>query len=61
MNWFNRISIKYKLLIIPLVGVLGFVAYLMFNLSVNTDTRANLETVRDRYYPIYWNRQTVPL
>lgn len=52
MNWFNRISIKYKLLIIPLVGVLGFVAYLMFNLSVNTDTRANLETVRDRYYPI---------
>lgn len=52
MNWFNRISIKYKLLIIPLVGLVGFVTYLMFNLSVNTDTRNNLEKVRDRYYPI---------
>ena len=52
MNWFNRISIKYKLLLIPLVGVLGFGANLVFNFSVNTETRVSLESVRDQYYPI---------
>ena len=52
MNWFNRISIKYKLLLIPLVGVLGFGTNLVFNFSVNTETSESLESVRDRYYPI---------
>ncbi|MGB1059709.1 MAG: hypothetical protein ACPGZU_06240, partial [Ketobacter sp.] len=52
MNWLNRISIKYKLLLIPLVGVLGFGANLVFNVSVNTETSESLESVRDRYYPI---------
>lgn len=52
MSWFNRISIRYKLLLIPLVGVLGFAISLAFNYSVNTDTSQRLESVRDRYYPI---------
>ncbi|RLT97379.1 MAG: methyl-accepting chemotaxis protein [Ketobacter sp.] len=52
MNWFNRISIKYKLLFIPLVGVLGFGANLAYNFSVNTETSVSLESVRDQYYPI---------
>lgn len=52
MNWFNRISIKYKLLLIPLVGVLGFGTNLVFNFSVNTETSQSLESVRDQYYPI---------
>lgn len=52
MNWFNRISIKYKLLLIPLVGVLGFATNLMYNFSVNTESRHQLESVRDVYYPI---------
>lgn len=52
MNWFNRISIKYKLLLIPLVGVLGFGTNLVFNYTVNTETSHSLESVRDQYYPI---------
>ncbi|MAR92798.1 MAG: chemotaxis protein [Pseudomonadales bacterium] len=55
MSWFNRISIKYKLFMIPLVGVLGFGANLIFNFSVNSETSQNLESVRDRYYPILEN------
>lgn len=52
MNWFNRISIKFKLMLIPLVGVLGFATNLIYNFSVNTETRHKLESVRDLYYPI---------
>ena len=52
MNWFNRISIKFKLLLIPLVGVLGFATNLAYTFSVNTETRHKLESVRDTYYPI---------
>ena len=52
MNWFSRISIKLKLMLIPLVGVLGFATVLSYNFSVNTDTRHKLESVRDLYYPI---------
>ncbi|HVL02154.1 MAG TPA: methyl-accepting chemotaxis protein, partial [Dongiaceae bacterium] len=52
MNWFNRISIKFKLLLIPLVGVLGFATNLAYNFTVNTDTRHKQESVRDVYYPI---------
>lgn len=52
MNWFSRISIKLKLMLIPLVGVLGFAANLSYNFSVNTETRQKLESVRDLYYPI---------
>lgn len=59
MNWFNRISIKYKLFIIPVVGVLGFAAYLAFNLVVNTSIDNRLETVRDRYYPILEDANSV--
>lgn len=52
MNWFSRISIKFKLMLIPLVGVLGFATNLSYNFSVNTETRQKLESVRDVYYPI---------
>jgi len=59
MNWFNRISIKFKLLLIPLVGVLGFATNLAYNFSVNTETRHKLESVRDTYYPILERANTV--
>jgi len=52
MNWFSRISIKYKMLLIPLVGVLGFSGNLLYNFSVNSETSHKLEAVRDVYYPI---------
>lgn len=52
MNWFNRVSIKFKLMLIPLVGVIGFATNLAYNFSVNNGTRQQLESVRDTYYPI---------
>ncbi len=52
MNWFTRLSIKFKLMLIPLVGILGFAANLAYNFSVNSGSSIKLESVRDFYYPI---------
>ncbi|RLP56005.1 MAG: methyl-accepting chemotaxis protein [Ketobacter sp.] len=59
MSWFNRISIRNKLMFIPLVGILGFAISLAFNYSVNSDTSSRLESVRDQYYPILELANTV--
>lgn len=52
MNWLSGISIKYKILFIPLVGVLGFAIYIAFNYNSNSENAARLETIRDVYFPI---------
>lgn len=52
MSFFSRIPIKYKILIIPVVGVVGFCIYFAFNLSVTTESNSRLERVQNTYYPI---------
>lgn len=52
MAFFSGVPIKYKILIIPTVGVLGFCLYFAFNLSVTAQSKTRLELVQDRYYPI---------
>ena len=52
MGWFNDLSIKYKISLIPLVSVLGFALNLAYNYSVNTDSSVRLGQVQTVYYPI---------
>ncbi len=52
MDWFNNISIKYKILLIPLVSILGFALNLAYNFSSNADSSVRLENVQKVYYPM---------
>ncbi len=52
MSFFSRIPIKYKILIIPVVGVIGFCLYFAFNYSVTVQSKSRLEQVQNTYYPI---------
>jgi len=52
MSWLSRISIKFKILIIPLVGILGFAVNLVYNGGVNSSNADHLVTVRDVLFPV---------
>ena len=52
MDWFNNISIKYKISLIPLVSILGFALNLAYNYSSNADSSVRLENVQQVYYPM---------
>ncbi len=52
MDWFNNISIKYKISLIPLVSILGFALNLAYNYSSNADSSVRLGNVQQVYYPM---------
>jgi len=52
MRWLGNLSIRYKILTIALVGVVGFVGYLAFNFSINTHNKERLAQIRDVYFPV---------
>jgi len=52
MEWFSRISIRYKILLIPFCACLSFIAYLTYNYIANADTSARLVQLRDVQFPI---------
>lgn len=52
MNWLNKLSIKYKILLIPAVGILGFAINLMINNNVNSDNAERLAQIKDVYFPV---------
>ncbi|MBL4866172.1 MAG: methyl-accepting chemotaxis protein [Pseudomonadales bacterium] len=52
MTWLSNISIKYKILIIPFVGIVGFATYLGFNYNSNAQNAERLTSIRDIYFPI---------
>lgn len=52
MVWFNNISIKYKILLIPLVSVIGFALNLAYNYAANADSSTRLTHVQQVYYPL---------
>ncbi|HET8706160.1 MAG TPA: methyl-accepting chemotaxis protein, partial [Pseudomonadales bacterium] len=52
MSWLSRISIKFKILIIPLVGILGFAVNLAYNGGVNSSNAQHLVSVRDVLFPV---------
>ena len=52
MEWFSRISIRYKILLIPFCACLSFIAYLAYNYIANADTSARLVQLRDVQFPV---------
>ncbi len=52
MSLFKHLSVKWKIYLIALVSVLGFGAYLAFNMWVNIGNAKLLSHVRDASFPI---------
>ncbi|MCG8314610.1 MAG: methyl-accepting chemotaxis protein [Pseudomonadales bacterium] len=52
MDFFSSFSIRTKILIIPIVGVLGFCIYFAYNFNVTSESKARLDKVQNIYYPI---------
>lgn len=52
MAWLSNLSIKYKFLLIPLVSVIGFLAYLLFNVSAINNNSERLTKLREVNYPV---------
>lgn len=51
MSFLSNISVRYKMLLVVLVSILGFFSYLLFNIVVANETRDRLVMVEDVYYP----------
>ncbi len=51
MNRFNSISIRFKILIIVLIAMLGFSGLLFFNYLVTNENTSRLQNVKDIYFP----------
>lgn len=52
MNWLSKISIKYKILLIPAVGITGFVLYLLFTINSGTQNVNRLNLIQNVYFPV---------
>ena len=52
MNPLSRVSIKAKILVIPAIAVLGFIASLAVNSSINSDNSERLAKIQDLYFPV---------
>ncbi len=51
MNWLRSLTIRFKILIIALVAVVGFAANLAYNYGVTGSNTERLGQVRDVYFP----------
>lgn len=52
MRWLKQLSIKYKILIIPMVGVIGFAVNLSINHNLNSQNAVRLTQIKDVYFPV---------
>jgi methyl-accepting chemotaxis protein len=52
MAWLTNLSIKYKFLLIPLITVLGLLAYLLFNVSATSKNSERLTQIRENHHPV---------
>jgi len=52
MQWFNNLSIKYKIISIAVLGIIGFSIYLSSNLVVSSKNADRLSNIRDIYFPV---------
>ncbi|CBL45164.1 Methyl-accepting chemotaxis protein [gamma proteobacterium HdN1] len=55
MSWLSQLSIRLKILIIPVVGIAGFVAVLAYNYAVSSASSERLNEVKAVYFPILEN------
>jgi len=52
MNWLINLSIKYKISLLSMLGIIGFLTYFVFNYSVTTANAERLVAIESVYYPI---------
>lgn len=52
MNFMLRLSIRYKIMAIALVGIAGFAGYLLYSLKAQSETRAELDNIEHVIFPI---------
>ena len=52
MRWISNLSVKYKILSIAALGIIGFVIYLSSNMFVASTNAQRLAHIRDIYFPI---------
>lgn len=50
MQWFANLSIRFKILSIVAVGIIGLSAYLVLNAVVNQQNRERLTRAQDVYF-----------
>jgi methyl-accepting chemotaxis protein len=52
MNFLSRFSIKVKILVIPAIAVIGFIATLAVNTKINSENTERLAQIQDLYFPV---------
>ena len=52
MRWLKQLSIKYKILLIPAVGIIGFAVNLSINCNINSQNAGRLSQIKDVYFPV---------
>jgi len=52
MQFIKNLPIKYKILIIPFVAIIGFVLYLGINYNVSKQNEKRLKSISDIYFPV---------
>lgn len=52
MNLLSRFSIKVKILVIPAIAVIGFIATLAVNTKINSENTDRLAQIQDLYFPV---------
>jgi len=52
MNWLSKVSIKYKILLIPAVGITGFALFLMFTINSGIKNVDRLNLIQNVYFPV---------
>ncbi len=52
MSWLSNLSIKYKILLIPMVAILGFVLFLLFIINSGSKNAERLEEVKKVSFPV---------
>lgn len=52
MNFLSRFSIKVKILVIPAIAVIGFIATLAVNAQINSKNTDRLAQIQDLYFPV---------
>ena len=52
MSWFNDLSIKYKLMLSPIIALLGFGSYLFYEVGVSNQNVERMLELRDKHLPL---------
>ncbi len=52
MGWLKHLSMKYKILLIPAVAILGFVLFLMVIINSGSQNAVRLAQIKDIFFPV---------